>query len=886
MNQKTDKASETKKDSVLPDQLIQDAIPRSGMIRTILGSLTGLLSKTYFDKFKHNAITVLITQQNKHNEEIEELKKEYDREIKTLKEDHIETLEKKKAEWTDKLFRMLNKINYKHTDIGRTRDPNPVLHQEFMNFDDSEAAEFLRWMKKSKIKLNRRQRKVLFCKHTAVNVLAGAGAGKSTTLCCRVLFLNQVVHIPLEKISVMTFTNESKLDFIDKLKELYLKRNPAMPLDEEVARSIVRTFHSVAYEVNRQISQGSRQSLFPDGMPTIDPEDQYGSDIENPMAMEKGQKKRKTDNDSSLSYQLNVAYKKLYGKSDKFRGYITSLHIASLRNCKNPPSEYKDYKYVGFYENQLIPMFNQWWKDNLEVRYDEIISKYGKAVRKEIDGVGIQFQLFLPNLNANVSLGAPGEDFGGMFFDEKMKQKVSPIIFNRAKLLWLKAPESFVYVDNIRDLNRLIRLEELESEALNNMQINHPFDYTCAGDLPAKEPVPIFAKFKEYSDFLYSLGKRLADLPEHQVSTLFKECTPNDIVFMKAAREFQEFFEEYCEEANSVTFERIFYELRNIDTEVAMKLRKENFRLDKISHLLIDEFQDISKNIIDFITTLKQLNTMNDTAREKQISEIMEFRENTGSLMCVGDEKQAIYSWRGSSPCFINHFNLFFPGTDKFRKLSIIENYRSHRKILQAADKCLVGLTACKSRDYLAKGEANSSTDSEFKIYRQIDDPNAGDNSNKTSINYEQLVAAVDNEIELARKTGNLPVLLLTKSRRLVNESGNDLFNSRLAEWKKVDEYGHSDVKVLTIHASKGLESSTVFIIGDIAPPDSHPIKDACYAYSGIRKLEKTYKRAQNDEAIRLCYVAITRAKKRCFWFLNRTGTDSVSRYYDQKFYA
>jgi DNA helicase-2/ATP-dependent DNA helicase PcrA len=79
--------------------------------------------------------------------------------------------------------------------------------------------------------------------------------------------------------------------------------------------------------------------------------------------------------------------------------------------------------------------------------------------------------------------------------------------------------------------------------------------------------------------------------------------------------------------------------------------------------------------------------------------------------MCVGDDKQAIYGWRGSSPCFINNFTEHFPDTQHMLPLSMIENYRSSEKILSSAGSFLSGLPLCKTKDYKAVGESRRAED-------------------------------------------------------------------------------------------------------------------------------------------------------------------------------
>ncbi len=72
----------------------------------------------------------------------------------------------------------------------------------------------------------------------------------------------------------------------------------------------------------------------------------------------------------------------------------------------------------------------------------------------------------------------------------------------------------------------------------------------------------------------------------------------------------------------------------------ADELDRVAFRMDsQIEHLLLDEFQD---------TSISQWNALSSLSRQVAVCE-------SGSLFCVGDVKQAIYSWRGGRSELFTH---------------------------------------------------------------------------------------------------------------------------------------------------------------------------------------------------------------------------------------
>lgn len=80
------------------------------------------------------------------------------------------------------------------------------------------------------------------------------------------------------------------------------------------------------------------------------------------------------------------------------------------------------------------------------------------------------------------------------------------------------------------------------------------------------------------------------------------------------------------------------------------------------------------------------------------------------------------------------------------------------------------------------------------------------------------------------------------------------------------------DIKLLTYHASKGLQAKAVFLIGDCEMTTSSPYKNQVYQQAGmsVEGDPKPFDTAQCQEALRTAYVAITRAITYCYWYINK----------------
>lgn len=120
---------------------------------------------------------------------------------------------------------------------------------------------------------------------------------------------------------------------------------------------------------------------------------------------------------------------------------------------------------------------------------------------------------------------------------------------------------------------------------------------------------------------------------------------------------------------------------------------------------------------------------------------------------------------------------------------------------------------------------------------------------------YEKLSLNEKNEDRLQKKKNNIKKFLemievyISKSKK--PSAQNFLLNISLALNEENSEVSENTINMMTIHAAKGLEFDLVYIVG--------------FEEDSIPFLKKDDEESFNlDEERRLCYVAITRAKKKC----------------------
>jgi DNA helicase-2/ATP-dependent DNA helicase PcrA len=245
-------------------------------------------------------------------------------------------------------------------------------------------------------------------------------------------------------------------------------------------------------------------------------------------------------------------------------------------------------------------------------------------------------------------------------------------------------------------------------------------------------------------------------------------------------------------------------QLNGVDTTDAIANQKFDWLINEgikakkiptIRHLLIDEFQDLCDNEYSFA-----------------------FHLNADNFYAVGDPKQYIYGFKGANDDFI--FNLYY---DKAcTKYYLRENYRSYGNILSFAEEKIQYLKRkipCKIIPKLQGTgyiEKCSFSDALQDLYY------SGDWNNWF------ILARTNAEIEYVMGE------LRKKSIPCTTFKQADMNSFELDDLMQEDT-----VKVLTVHAAKGLEREKVIVVG-----------------------AKMY----NEDEERISYVAATRAKKVLYW--------------------
>lgn len=795
-----------------------------------------------------------------HIQKIEDLTNQHQYEIKKEKQDKKEILSK---------FKNYVEQHCKEFDIPSPFDTpqpiEPVIQKRFFNFCQSIEDRFLEKLKEIGITPNNEQIKVLFNKSPACCVQAGAGSGKSTTLAARVGFLNQGLDIPLNKITVLTFTKASRAEFIEKVINLINGISLTWRgIDYDVGRTVVRTFHSLAYQAHKSLGSAHRRIIFGDYTPKFIKEDGQEVDIDDLTAISPKELRRYPRDETipKLSDEMNKVYKELYTQNSEFSRMIDDLYLHSFKSNSyyQENLNIEGIKYFDMFEGEIANIAIKDWKYGLDNQ--TLLTKLKNFQRSgfvTVKGSRLGYHYLLPKQDLKIFVSKEPYFYKNQYApsDTKRKNSIQVLMNYKKKFVRFKASNTYVWVHSEKALQYLINREEFLSQSATGETLPPPtFAYQAAGEmvntyLESDKFKPIFEQFNELSGFVYSLGEDLSSISYNILKNEFSDIPKYDLIYLKCAIIFHTELEQHLANNNLITFDRIFHEFSD-PNHYALNNCNDSI-LQWCQHLLIDEFQDISPNIINFLNNIKRIYTN---------------KTQNSTLMFVGDEFQSIYSWRGGSRNFIQNPDKYFPNQGLFSKPTLLNNYRSSAKVIERAQPCLEELK-CNKKLKAAHPDANK-MESHFYIAKEVK------RNGKPSVNYDELSNHLKHEVARIGATKEKPVYILCRTHSLATGSNhakwNALYNSLLEKGL---------IEKMTIHTSKGLESKSIFILGDFFYDNYNPLKNKLYKWAGIGK---KYDEAQNDEALCLGYVALTRAENNIYWYLNDQKKTGLAKKYLERF--
>jgi len=720
----------------------------------------------------------------------------------------------------------------------KARNLNDILnkYRDFQNFVDDHNEKYVSGKLKSEkeyldgilrecdpgILLDEDQRKVVLSDEDYTLVIAGAGAGKTTTVAAKVKYLVDKQGIDPKQILVVSFTNKA----VGELRE---RINKQLKIDCPIA-----TFHStgnaILHKQNPEklniVDDSKLYFVLLDYFKRAILNDKrlvdnlilfFGSYFDAPFEGKELNEffyKISKSNYTSLRSDLNEFERQVIDIRSKKAVTIQSEMMRSYEEVEIANFLYLngiDYEYEPIYPYDILfarkpytPDFVIRQGENVAYiehfgltqngqnnRYtSEQIEKYKKAIRDKIE----LHRTHKTKLIYTFSSYNDGRSLTAHLREE---------LYRAGFVLSPRPSEEILKKIIETEENRYIRkLLNLICRFINNFKVN---GYTA----------------DEFNRMYHSTANERSRL------------------FLNICNECYLEYDRYLKAHNAVDFQDMINESARVLRNVAEMKQKLDFR-----YIIVDEYQDISRQRFDLVSALHEV--------------------TDAKIIAVGDDWQSIYAFSGSD---ISLFTGFKEKMGYAKLLKIVHTYRNSQDVINIA-----GGFIQKNKTQIEKELVSPKNIKDpVIIYTYNAQRKKFGEDNRSGANYE-LARAVETALEqiieynrIEGKTGRSSILLLGRygfDGDHLERSGLFEFIARGNKIKSV-KYPALDITFMTAHASKGLGYDNVIIVNCKNETFGFPSKiedDPVLAFviKGDRSIDYAEER-------RLFYVAMTRTKNRVY---------------------
>lgn len=675
----------------------------------------------------------------------------------------------------------LEKINY------FVQSPHEIREQarrSFINRELKEKSQFFDQIETHP--LTEDQRTAIVTDEDATLVLAGAGSGKTSLLVGKTAYLIETGIRKPEDILILAFNRDAASELNDRLQPHY------------GVSVVAKTFHAVAYQIIGDV-EGSKPPL------AAHANDASGlkttvRQIINDLA------ERSNDVSGLLLEWFAYFFEPSASEWDfqthaEYTDYIKRFELRALRGEKVKSFaelEIANWLYLNGIDYEYEPIYEHQVGEPGRRQYTPDFRLTQSGVYIEHFGVGREY---LPSGEERLTT-APYIDRDEYLADMKWKQETH-------HQMGTTLIETYSYERNDG------RLTELLSLRLEPYVSRKPLGLNTA--LKQLEDKGAFDSFTEtlctflqhFKDGGYTIDK----------CKEFASKIPN----RKRNLAFLRIFSSVHEEYQKLLGDRIdFSDMINRAVEYVNSGKYQS----PYTHILVDEFQDLSESRANLIISLKN-------------------QKSGNRIFAVGDDWQSIYRFAGSDIFFMRHFGYHFGGTYGGEKE--VTQILKMGKTFRCVDKIALPAT-----DFVMKNPSQlpkEITPAAFvdqpaiqvRFYKSFEEEELILNKTLESLN------SIDDEAKAHKKTS---VLLLGRYR---HTEPNNIKKLKL-------KYPNLSLAFRTIHSSKGLEADHVIILRAISGRYGFP--SSIFDDPVLSLVMPEYETYPDAEERRVFYVALTRARR------------------------
>ncbi len=673
----------------------------------------------------------------------------------------------------------------------------------------------------SHILLDEDQRRVVLCDEDYTLVIAGAGAGKTTTVAAKVKYLVDKKQIDPRKILVVSFTNKAVGELKDRLQKdlgincpiatfhstgnaILRKNNPEKLniVDETRLYYVIRDYLRTAVLSN----EGMVNNLIMFFASYFDApfEGKDLNDFFNKIAKA---------NYSSLKSDLNEfecrvidsrTRKAVTIQNEVLRSY-QEVEIANFLYLNN-----LDYEYEPLYRYDILLARKPYTPDF-------IIRQGDREVYLEHFGIT---QDGHSNLYSDDQLAA---------YKTAIRDKIALHRQHGTRLVY-----TFSAYDDKRPLVDHLR-DELEKNGFTLTP--RPKEEVMKKLIESEENRYIRKLVSLLCRFIINFKTNGYTVDEF--SRMYHSTTNvRTRLFLDICTECYLEYDRYLKEHDAVDFEDMINESARVLREVKEMKQKLDF-----DYIIVDEYQDISRQRFDLVQALHEV--------------------TDAKIIAVGDDWQSIYAFSGSD---ITLFTKFREKMGYAQMLKIVKTYRNSQEVIDIAGNFIQRNEAQIKKDLVSPKTIHDPV----IIYTYNSRLKQAGEDRRSGASYAQAKAvetALDQIVAYHNEEGRSGTSVLLLGR--YGFDGDMLEKSGLFEYArrgnkiKSLKYPRLDIDFMTVHASKGLGYDDVILVnaknetyGFPSKVEDDPVLS--FVIKGDRSIDYAEER-------RLFYVAMTRTKNRVY---------------------
>ena len=709
-----------------------------------------------------------------------------------------------------KLIQLLNK--YKNID-NAIKDHNDNFITDHL-VKDKEYLDNVLKEDDPNIMLDEEQRKVVLSDEDYTLVIAGAGAGKTTTIEAKVKYLVDKENIDPSRILIVSFTKKATNELKDRFKKLKI---PAK----------ISTFHSIGNDIIKEdeevrhqiVSNGFMFDTIKDYL-TIKLDDEYfikkillffASYLNMPFNEKDTSllfKSFAQNNNSTLKSDLKETLDKYQREQTSKRRTLNDERVRSIDECR-----IANFLYINGIEYVYEPVYRYGFKDTIKPYCpDFLIKQNGREIYLEHFGIS--------------------EDGKNSRFSQEELETYKKHVNDKIKL-HKEHNTTLIYTFSKYNDGR-----DLISHLKDNLEkIGISFD--TKSDLEIYKKIANNAEDKYFNKFIQLIctfigrfkvnnftaskfDERKISIKDERTKLFIEICYQCYLAYTRALKS-----------ENKIDFE----DMINNASNILDKKIKEHDMLP-FDYILVDEYQDISLQRFDLCEKLS--------------------KASNAKIIAVGDDWQSIFKFSGAK---IDLFTKFEQNMGYANILKITKTYRNSQELIDIA-----GGFVMENKEQITKTLKSNKSIKDPVILMSYDDRFRNYDNENDKGPYYRLGEAVEKSIEqiVLSCGGDKPILL-------IGRYGFDGSNLRKLEEFfeyhdgkiKSKKYPNIKIDFLTAHSSKGLGYDNVIVINGKDDVLGFPSK---IEDDPVMKLViKDNEQIDFAEERRLFYVALTRTKNRVY---------------------